>query len=73
MFLAKASKLGDYQMRSPMFKLDNWLVAGAAPVGAPVAHPSTSVIPGVSNTTAAAVGIGGLAAAAALAWYLMRK
>ena len=72
MFLAKASKLGrigEYDVRSPMFKLDNWLVAGgtgAAPAAA------TSVIPGVSNTTAAVVGIGGLAAAAALAWYLLK-
>ncbi len=68
MFLAKASKLGrigEYDVRSPMYKLDNWLVAGG---GMQAAAPVASVIPGVSNTTAAVVGAGGLAAAAALAY-----
>lgn len=46
-------------------KVEYWLpqVGGA----------SASVIPGVSNTTAAVTGGLGLAAAAALAWWFLRK
>lgn len=53
--------LGDFVTRS--WKEENWWT------------PPTSLIPGVSNTTAAAAGAGiGLAAAAALAaWYFMKK
>ena len=65
--------VGDYIQRSPMFKIDDWY---GQPIGGGLQTarmaPAASVIPGVSNTTAAAVGIGGLAAAAALAWYLLK-
>jgi hypothetical protein len=73
MFLAKGlgrmGRMGDFVNRSPDYKIDNWI--GQVPGGA-MAPVAPSVIPGVSNTTAAAVGIGGLAAAAALAYYLMK-
>lgn len=74
MFLAKTGRIGrlgrmgDFIARDPDYKIDNWI--GQVPGGGVAAAPS--VIPNVSNTTAAAVGIGGLAAAAALAYYLMK-
>jgi hypothetical protein len=74
MFLAKGlgrmGRMGDFVNRSPDYKIDNWIGQTQGGTMAPVA--ASSVIPGVSNTTAAAVGIGGLAAAAALAYYLMK-
>ena len=56
--------LGDYTTRP--WKVENWWQPAAAPA---------TLIPGVSNTTTAAVagGAAGLAALAALAWYFLKK
>lgn len=51
--------LGDFNTYS--WKEENWWKPGGA---------ATSIIPGVSNTTAAAVGAGGIAVAGAGIWAL---
>lgn len=53
--------MADYQNRQPNWKVDNWIVGSAAPAAA-------QLIPGVSNTTTAAVGVGTAVALGALAY-----
>lgn len=65
MFIRGMGRMGDYVTRG--WKTESWYTP--RPVAA------DSLIPGVSNTTAMAVAGGGLglAALAALAWYLTKR